>query len=417
MSKILRRPMFRGGGQVSSYGNGITTGLANGGMPAKRGLVNGPGGYAGGPFKTGAEVKRDAPGIFGFKFNKPLLSIPTPKDRVGAVNFDLGDFGLSPSDLTNALSEGSPYREYVTSDKEEFETEVTGSGDVKFKLDEKGDKIPIESSKGSLEELINIQRIEDITNRDTQGELGDKGTVTGMEEVYGTNILDERNKKINGSVEEVSFSNTPDGDISVVNESDLSSMIEKYENLLGSKKAFGRDASDMLLGFAGAEGDTVSEKFKSFAAAEAKKGPSRTEQIKQAAAMLGIKGEQAEKLYKLKLQNTSGQLQKAVEYIKAINPGMDNKTALATYQRRPASLSETVGKYKKQDGVIMPSGIALAAGEWFSDDYKGELPTDGNIKQGDKAVGKEDGAYTDKAKGLIFVIEKEVVTNVSKFEN
>jgi len=47
MSKILRRPMFRGGGKVSSYGNGIATGLADGGMASKRGLVDGPGGYAG----------------------------------------------------------------------------------------------------------------------------------------------------------------------------------------------------------------------------------------------------------------------------------------------------------------------------------------------------------------------------------
>ena len=31
MSRILRRPMFRGGRAVSSYGNGIATGLANGG--------------------------------------------------------------------------------------------------------------------------------------------------------------------------------------------------------------------------------------------------------------------------------------------------------------------------------------------------------------------------------------------------
>ena len=27
MSKILRRPMFRGGGKVSSYGNGIESGM------------------------------------------------------------------------------------------------------------------------------------------------------------------------------------------------------------------------------------------------------------------------------------------------------------------------------------------------------------------------------------------------------
>ena len=46
MSRILRRPMFRGG-PVSSYGTGIASGLANGGMPAKRGLVDGPGGYSG----------------------------------------------------------------------------------------------------------------------------------------------------------------------------------------------------------------------------------------------------------------------------------------------------------------------------------------------------------------------------------
>jgi len=31
MSRILRRPMFRGGGKVSSYGNGIASGLADGG--------------------------------------------------------------------------------------------------------------------------------------------------------------------------------------------------------------------------------------------------------------------------------------------------------------------------------------------------------------------------------------------------
>jgi hypothetical protein len=46
MSRILRRPMFRGG-RVSSYGTGITSGLADGGMPDKRGLVTGPGGYQG----------------------------------------------------------------------------------------------------------------------------------------------------------------------------------------------------------------------------------------------------------------------------------------------------------------------------------------------------------------------------------
>ena len=43
MSRILRRPMFRGG-PVDSRGTGITSGLMD---EPKRGLVDGPGGYAG----------------------------------------------------------------------------------------------------------------------------------------------------------------------------------------------------------------------------------------------------------------------------------------------------------------------------------------------------------------------------------
>ena len=53
MSRILRRPMFRGG-RVSSYGTGIASGLADGGMPPKRGLVDGPGGYSGEGWYKGA---------------------------------------------------------------------------------------------------------------------------------------------------------------------------------------------------------------------------------------------------------------------------------------------------------------------------------------------------------------------------
>jgi hypothetical protein len=254
---------------------------------------------------------------------------------------------------------------------------------------------------------------------DTQGEIGDTNLGEGktFSKDFGTTEQVAKNleKKINDTtkVEEVSFSADADGDVTTVDENDLDSLIDRYYKQLG-----GKDARQEYIGDALA---AASEKFfegdMSGALVAAAKTKSKEPEIKRAAAMLGIKGEQAKELYKLKLQNTSGQLQKAVEYIKAINPGMNNKEALATYQRRPASLSETVGKYKKQDGVIMPSGITLAAGEWFQDDYKGELPTDGNIKQGDKAAGKDDGAYTDKAKGLIFVIEDEKVTKVSRFEN
>jgi len=61
MSKIYRRPMFRGGGKVSSYGNGITTGLASGG---RVGL------YAGGPPGSGVLFDPAATGSFKKSSNK-----------------------------------------------------------------------------------------------------------------------------------------------------------------------------------------------------------------------------------------------------------------------------------------------------------------------------------------------------------
>ena len=75
--------MFRGGGTVSSYGNGIATGLANGGMASKRGLVDGPGGYAGVSLTTfdidsgqltGGQIKEMAEKkIFGTDFVEDLF--------------------------------------------------------------------------------------------------------------------------------------------------------------------------------------------------------------------------------------------------------------------------------------------------------------------------------------------------------
>ena len=96
---------------------------------------------------------------------------------------------------------------------------------------------------------------------------------------------------------------------------------------------------------------------------------------------------------------------------------MSNSQALATYQRRPRSLAETIGKYRKEDGAIMKAGIKLAAGEWFLDDYKGEKATDGNVIEGSPATGKENGVYSDAENGIIYTITDEIVTEVQIFKN
>ena len=441
MSKILRRPMFRGGGKVSSYGNGIATGLADGGMPGKRGLVDGPGGYAG-EFKTGSQVIKEAPGIFNnFKFNKPFFSIPTPEKRMGETRFNLGNFGISPTDLSEALSEDSSYREYLTPEIEEFETETTDTGDTKFKLDDKGNRIPIikEGRDLSLAETIAISR---DAERDTQGmDLVDLGLAKqgeGSSGLSGTDILDERNKTIEGfeNPKELKVINTSgDDDITVVNESDLSSIIDNYEELLlkGSsernekrlKKARITDASNFgldLFAKSTKEGATVRSMFGEAAENLASK-PSKTEKlldaqdanedkIKQAAAMLGIKGEQAQKLYETKLKNkdNSGQTEKAVRYISEIT-GKDAKDALKDYLREDTSFAETVGKYKKSEGALTKQGFGLAAEDYYEDLYLGNLPTDGNIKVGDKASGKKNGVYSDNDNLILFEIKDEVIVS------
>ena len=138
MSRILRRPMFRGGKVIDSRGTGITSGLMDGGRV----------GYQpGGKVTTGGDLN---PGIFGFKFDQPFLSMKTPENRFGGSL----NFGQSPSEFAQALKPGSSYRNYLEelNKPEEFETETTSTGDVKFKLDDKGNRIPIKKDDISLKE-------------------------------------------------------------------------------------------------------------------------------------------------------------------------------------------------------------------------------------------------------------------------
>ena len=80
MSKILRRPMFRGG-PVDSYNTGITSGLddsgyADGGnVIPKRGLVDGPGGYAGDfNYFRDTGLGRFIPKFNEYAFREPLAA-------------------------------------------------------------------------------------------------------------------------------------------------------------------------------------------------------------------------------------------------------------------------------------------------------------------------------------------------------
>jgi hypothetical protein len=276
-------------------------------------------------YKSGAEIKRDAPGIFGLKFDSPFLSMKTPTNRVGGVKFDLGQ---SPKDFAEALSEGSAYREYLVPGEQEFETEVTESGDVKFKLDENGDRIPIESDKGSLAEIIEKQRIENITDSDTQGSLEEMGIKVNEKEGTSEFIGDPRY-----SDQKIKKTETPkvsgeDGTGGSEKEESVEYTIEDYIKMLGGDKAKRRDLSDMLArasaSFLGTGG--VKEGLAEFMKSEAAAGPSRREKIEQAAATLDIKDKIASK--------------RAGEQLKQTLAGIDYKIGATMAAQKAASSLE-----------------------------------------------------------------------------
>jgi transcriptional regulator len=283
MSKILRRPMFRGG-PVSSYGTGIASGLGYN--------TGGRVGYSNGG--TGLDFLKKA--FLGKRFTDPNYQPPQlfPKN---VSSFNIGNFGQSPADLASALSEGSAYAEYLKKPEDEFETITTDSGDVKLKLDEKGNPIKKEEPNLTLAEQIEKQRIEEITAKDPQG--ADLGMFKRESEVLpGTNITQERagEKKIKKTLASIK-SGDLNGKEKPEKEESVEYTVEDYIKMLGGDKARRRDLGDMLgrasAAFLGT-GD-VKEGLAQFMAAEAAAGPSRREKIEQAAATLDIKDKIASK--------------------------------------------------------------------------------------------------------------------------
>ena len=192
MSRILRRPLFRGG-PVSSYGTGIASGLADGGRVGynQAGLVTWQDVLksSGQDMMKGSDLLKLNPNL---KLNPKTLY--SSKDSVGM------DFGQSPSEMADSFSEGSTYMKWLEEKgkPEEFETETIASGETKFKVDEDGNRIPIKKDDVSLKDFAEKTRIEKITESDPQGDLEAMGITATVSEDgtgTGTNILEERRKE------------------------------------------------------------------------------------------------------------------------------------------------------------------------------------------------------------------------------
>ena len=304
MSKILRRPMFRGGGKVSSYGNGITAPLVSGYQG---------GGQIGGGIIYGKPM---SDGRYGFE--EPILKDFAPQINLGQSVSDLANkkvsamspLLISDTEDTNYLPAGVLQSDKLVTIKQPEKQKATeydtGFGESEVGItdgfgpgleilsteelyEQKIDNIlkKIENGKrlSPSEEKIRIEK--NIKNYD---EINNKGeTQISKEEVLKT---DNETIEIKTETENLlaDKDNIKDTEASItINPKDaIAENQELFKELLGSKQARGQDIADMLLRFSGSEGDTVGEKFRNYTRAESAAGPGRSEKISQTAAGLAI---------------------------------------------------------------------------------------------------------------------------------
>mgnify|MGYP003652683224 CR=1 FL=1 len=365
MSRTLRRPMFRGG-RVSAYGTGIASGLANGGRVG---------------FRTGGSYLSANQGMV---LGSDLMNFVNQNPKYGSLQF------------ADALNKNQLY------------SKPTGS----YEIGRGGPKI--ENTPEFLKlwqnymdpetSLINPDEIDVETGEVTGSVSGD--AISGSEGEISTTSSVNNSPTVaeNEPGKVINIPGLDDDDPTVVEESDLASMVSRYEDLLGRKEAKGKDISDMLLRFAGAEGDTTMEKFQKFAAKEADI-PSRTEKIKQAASMLGIKYEQAKDIAAITALGkrfSPGITEKTAKYIKSLPKGSaEHATALAQI-KWPSTLDRKITE-AQMSGDVTLDDINVWAGVYI-DNYKGKLTAD-----------SISGVFLNTGNGtLIWVDEKGDITNTKQ---
>jgi hypothetical protein len=418
MSNILRRPMFRGG-RVESRGTGITSGLgyAKGGqVTPKRGLVNGPGGYAGIPqTPTGGQLLQQA-GAFSpqnieqYRTQQRISSTPTL--TINEMDQKYRDYIKKLEEETSPLPEGdilSPDDLMMYGDQQQRLGEELGF--FSSEAGEKAFKSPLLKQRDNL----NIQRKK--VGLQPLEQLGSSGVTTDIE-VEPSGLLDSEGnltKKGKDQTKQVIVSNSGDGDASTVDENDLENMISRYEELLGSKKARQRDAGDMLARASAAflkppargEKRGITEALGDFMTAEAASGPSRTEKISQAAGMLGIKGEQAKDLYSLKQaadkKYSPSITQKKIQYIRSL-PKDSPEYVLALRTEKLSSTLASESKTRSMAGDTMSAAEVNSYGPIYYDDWKGQFIP---------GQSKQDGTYLNiKEKKIITFKNGELVSTV-----
>ena len=342
MSRILRRPMFRGG-RVDSRGTGITSGLGyeKGG---RVGLLTG-----GSPNVPMVVPQPQAtPNILQRALTK-IKNFPGASTIGRFSPYGLAALGGEAlGDLTNLFARGTSTPEGYARLKEMgsvpfmFDETNMDVGEA-FKYIDEGNKIG--EKYGILPRGGPEQRLKDLG-------LEDKYNVDGtrIEEIIEDQIKNDT-KKDNYNNQ---FGKKDDTEESTeISKADIEKNKELFAELLGGDKARGEDISNMLMNFAGKalkDDATVKSAFSGFFEEEAKRPSSKTK-VDQAAAQLAINDYIAGKrskeatenlLAKLKVQADLGEADLYENIVKIAGPG-SNPTA-ANLESALKVTKETRGK-------------------------------------------------------------------------
>ena len=274
MSRILRRPMFRGG-RVDSRGTGITSGLGykKGGSVQER-----PGYLLGGQILRAGLQAIPKYGKQGLGYLQNLLrSKPSTSKELVPPGYKftddfLGDFrrNLGVTGKFRDIPGVSPVLNYISKNPKKSLGALGAFG-----LSDYTDMLPSGETigrallPGKLERLV----------------FDDEKEIEKVEEVQ-----DDNSAELAAILNKLNADKKKELESKLPTEEDLEINKEKYSKLLGGDKARGEDISNMLLSFAGkalAPEADVKSAFGEFAAEQAKT-PSKKSKVDESAAALAI---------------------------------------------------------------------------------------------------------------------------------
>ena len=310
MSNILRRPMFRGG-RVNSRGTGITSGLdyAQGGSvnTPKRGLVNGPGGYAG--RVSMSSIPKDIyNSIFGKK--TPPISPPVTGGDITTkllpnsfldVMEGLGGFTrYSGIPLTIAAAPFYMDKDPLKDKPEEEQFQDTATMLTENFLNTPRRKLMDDIVSGTRSKAVSPYADFDMSAANKEAREAEQKYFLGKNKQTPLPIsTDEDLAFATGiPIEKTGGDGTRGGTTgNVVSAESGDITLDDYIRMLGGDKARRRDIEDMGVRLSASalkrpgrgEKRGLADILGDFMTAEAAAGPGRSEKIEQTAAMLDIK--------------------------------------------------------------------------------------------------------------------------------